>query len=424
MERTRAFFREAGHFFAAVIRPTFRSLRDNTGLAGLSVVLAFGLWIFVTDAENPTRTRVLPLDIPVEAVNVDPNVVVANDLDNVRVRISVEEDVFESLTSGDFEATVDLEGLTIGEYPLPVEVRRLTTRGGLRIEDVLPEEISVSLVAKESKQVPVLINVTGEAATGYTMGAPEPGETEVSVSGPAEKIALVTQAVGAIDVEGRTDSVDQAIRLEPRDDNGNLVEKLTLEPQLVNVVIEIEQTTFSRPVTVSPDVTGVPADGFNVVSASSNPATVVIRGDQASIREMTTISTQPVDVEGEEDDIVRSVSLQLPQGISVIGSPNVTVTVRIEPAEGTVRFCVPLSVKGLGIGMSVRDDLPTVEVTLKGALPDLLELTSTDVVASVDLTGKDAGTHSVKIEITLPDGVETTATAAEPSEVIIVLEKS
>ena len=424
MERTRAFFREAGHFFAAVIRPTFRSLRDNTGLAGLSVVLAFGLWIFVTDAENPTRTRVLPLDIPVEAVNVDPNVVVANDLDNVRVRISVEEDVFESLTSGDFEATVDLEGLTIGEYLLPVEVRRLTTRGGLRIEDVLPEEISVSLVAKESKQVPVLINVTGEAATGYTMGAPEPGETEVSVSGPAEKIALVTQAVGAIDVEGRTDSVDQAIRLEPRDDNGNLVEKLTLEPQLVNVVIEIEQTTFSRPVTVSPDVTGVPADGFNVVSASSNPATVVIRGDQASIREMTTISTQPVDVEGEEDDIVRSVSLQLPQGISVIGSPNVTVTVRIEAAEGTVRFGVPLTVKGLGIGMSVRDELPTVEVTLKGALPDLLELTSTDVVASVDLTGKDAGTHSVKIEITLPDGVETTATAAEPSEVIIVLEKS
>src|SRR3990172_3333942 len=239
MERTRAFFREAGLFFAAVIRPTFRSLRDNTGLAGLSVVLAFGLWIFVTDAENPTRTRVLPLDIPVEAVNVDPNVVVANDLDNVRVRISVEEDVFESLTSGDFEATVDLEGLTIGEYLLPVEVRRLTTRGGLRIEDVLPEEISVSLVAKESKQVPVLINVTGEAATGYTMGAPEPGETEVSVSGPAEKIALVTQAVGAIDVEGRTDSVDQAIRLEPRDDNGNLVEKLTLEPQLGNVVLEI-----------------------------------------------------------------------------------------------------------------------------------------------------------------------------------------
>ena len=424
MQWTRAFFREAANFFAAVIRPTFRSLRDNKGLAVISVVMAFGVWIFVTAAENPTRTRVLPLDIPVEPINVASNVVVANDLDPVRVRISVEEDVFESLTSADFEAIVDLEGLTVGDYSWPVDVRRLNTRGGLRVEDVLPEEISVSLVAKESKQIPVLINVTGEPATGYTMGAPEPEEAEVTVSGPAEKINLVTQAVGSINVEGRTDSVDQAIRLEPRDDNGNLVEKLTLEPQLVNVVIEIEQTTFSRPVTVSPAVTGVPADGYNIVGASSNPATVVIRGDQASIREITTISTQPVDVAGEEDDVVKSVSLQLPQGISVVGSPSVTVTVRIEPAQGTVRFGVPLTARGLGPGLSVAGDLPTVEVTLKGALPDLLELTSSDVVAFVDLTGKDAGTHSAGVEIALPDGVETTATTAQPSEVIIVLEKS
>jgi YbbR domain-containing protein len=256
------------------------------------------------------------------------------------------------------------------------------------------------------------------------MGAPEPGETEVVVSGPAEKIALATQAVGSVNVEGRTDSVDQAIRLEPRDDNGNLVEKLTIEPPLMNVVIEIEQTTFSRPVTVSPDVTGAPADGYNIVSASANPAIVVIRGDQASIGEMTTISTQPVDVEGEDKNIVRSVSLQLPQGISVLGSPNVTVTVRIEPAEGTVQFGVPLTVRSLGAGLSVADDLPPVEVTLKGALPDLLELTSSDVVAFVDLTGKDAGTHNVRIEIALPDGVEATATTAKPAEVIVVLEKS
>src|SRR5574341_1722533 len=197
MESTRGFLREAAHFFAVIVLPAYRSLRENTGLAGLSVVLAFGLWIFVTDAENPTRTRVLPVDIPVEAVNVDPNVVVANDLAAVRVRVSVEENVFESLTSSDFEATVDLQGLTVGTYDaLPVEVRRLTTRGGLRIEATLPEEISVVLVAREAKEVPVVIDVTGSPAGGFEMSAPDPEESEVRVSGPAEKIALVTQAVG------------------------------------------------------------------------------------------------------------------------------------------------------------------------------------------------------------------------------------
>ena len=63
MQQIASCFQETVLFLVALVRPTVRSLRDNKGLAALSVVLAFGLWIFVTDAENPTRTRVVPYDI-------------------------------------------------------------------------------------------------------------------------------------------------------------------------------------------------------------------------------------------------------------------------------------------------------------------------------------------------------------------------
>ena len=49
-------------------RPVARSLRQNGGLAVLSVVLAFGLWIFVTNAENPEQTRVVPVDLAVRPI--------------------------------------------------------------------------------------------------------------------------------------------------------------------------------------------------------------------------------------------------------------------------------------------------------------------------------------------------------------------
>jgi YbbR domain-containing protein len=423
MQLIRAFFQEAALFFAAVVRPAYRSLRENTGLAAVSVVLAFGLWIFVTDAENPTRTRVLPVDLPVEPVNVDPGVVVNNDLAAVRVRISVEENVFEELSSGDFQATVDLEGLTVGEYDLPVDVAPGTTRGGLRVEDVLPEEIAVVLVAKETKEAPVVINVTGEPAAGFEMGSPQPEQTEVKVSGPADKVALVTQAVGTVDVAGRTESVDQAVHLQPRDDNGNLVEKITLDPLIVGVGIDIDQTTFSRPVIVSPDVTGIPADGYNIVGISSNPATVTIRGQEASIGGITSISTEQIEVDGEDTDIVRSVGLELPPGTSVLGRSNVTVTVRIAPAQGSVRFGVPLAVRGLGSGLSVDGDLPAIQVTLRGPLPDLLRLTASDITASVNLVDKDAGTHTVEVQVDLPDGVDASVTT-NPSELNVTLREN
>jgi len=62
--------------------------------------------------------------------------------------------------------------------------------------------LDVSLVALESKDVPVVVSIEGEPAEGYTLGAPDTGETEVTVSGPLDKIALVTQAAGTINVEG------------------------------------------------------------------------------------------------------------------------------------------------------------------------------------------------------------------------------
>src|SRR3989304_1534324 len=111
MEQMRRRFREGALLLRALVKPAARSVRENVGLAALSVVLAFALWIFVTDTENPTRTGGLPL----------------------------------GLTAADFEATVDLDGLSAGAYDLPVEVKGPTARGGLRITDVLPGQIEVRL---------------------------------------------------------------------------------------------------------------------------------------------------------------------------------------------------------------------------------------------------------------------------------------
>src|SRR3990170_6623668 len=162
MEQITRAVRETVLLLVALFRPAARSVRENSGLAVLSVVLAFGLWIFVTDTDNPTRTRVLPIDIAVQPVHVPADVAVAAPLSPVRVRVRVAEDVFDSLAAADFEATADLEGLAVGVYDLPVEVRPLTSRGGLRVEGVLPAQVQVTLSELISKSVPVNVDVQGQ----------------------------------------------------------------------------------------------------------------------------------------------------------------------------------------------------------------------------------------------------------------------
>ncbi len=406
----------------ALLRAGVRSVRENTGLAALSVVLAFGLWIFVTDAENPTQIRVLAEDIPVQAIHVPPDVALADALSPVRVRVRVADNVFASLGAADFEATVDLQGLTVGTYDLPVEVRPLTSRGGLRVEEVLPERTNVSLAEQISKSVPVSVEVEGGPPSGYVAGTPQTKQTTTLVSGPQDKVDQVTQAVAVLNVTGRTDSVDQAVRLTPRDSRAFLVVGVSLDPPLIDVTLDIQLQLFTRPLAVSPELTGTPADGYNVVAVSVNPASVTVRGLESFIQNAANMKTRPVDVQDATADVVRSVSLDVPSDVSVIGGIKVvTVTVRIEPATGQAVFLVPVNPTDLGNGLSIQGALPSVQVTLGGPLPQLRNLIATDVHASVDLKDKDPGTYKLKVKVSAPVALQVLSTS--PAEVQLTLEK-
>ena len=414
-------FQETLQFFAALARPVVDSLSDNRGLAGLSVVLAFGLWIFVTDTENPTQTRVLPIDIPVLPINVPDDVAIASSIAPVRLRITVAEDVFESLTAGDFEADVDLDGLTVGNYELPVNVRALTSRGGLRIDEPLPDIVSVELAQLTGKTVPVQIDVTGSPAPGFTIGPAVPDSDTVLVTGSQEEVDSVSQVTATIDVTARTGSVDQAVRLSPRNDRGFVVQRVNLEPPVIGVTIEIEQERFSRSVVVTAVLAGEPATGYNVVSVNVDPPTVTVRGTESFITGTDSIDTQPVGISGADETVVRSVSLDIPSGVEVTGGvPIVTVTVTIGPATSEFSFTAPITASNLGSDLRIVGALPSVTVKLIGPHPILLQVSPADISAIVNLAGLVAGTHSVNIDVAQLAGVSVSGVA--PREIDVVLE--
>ena len=421
MDRLRRLLEEGAAVLLALTRPAARSVRDNVGLAALSIVLAFGLWIFVTDTEDETRIGIPPIDITVEPVNPAADVTVANEISSVRVRLRVDQDVWDSLTPADFKATVSLEGLSVGIYDLPVKVTAQTSRGGLSVIEPVPDTVEVDLEPLFSKSVPVTVQVAGSPPEGYTQGVAEADDEAALITGPQAKVTLVSQAAAPIDVSGRTERVDQSVRLEPRDQNGFLVQGVTVEPGVSKVSVEIEQVEYSKVVIVSPDIRGQPARGYNIVATDVEPPTVTIFGPKDFIEETRAIRTKPVDIADAENDVVRSVSLDLPSGTSVSGGVSVTVTVDIEPASGQVSFVVPVSAYGLAGGLSVLGGLPSVEVLVLGPVPELLDVRPNDISATVDLEGLGKGTHTVSVKVTVPGGL--LAAGVQPEEIKVQLEE-
>ena len=100
----------------------FATVRRTPRLLALSIVLGIALWVFVTEDEDPSIAGVFPSQIQVTFVNVGPDLAVANNLGTVDLRIEASQERWESLTASNFEATVNLAGLTAREQSVPVRV--------------------------------------------------------------------------------------------------------------------------------------------------------------------------------------------------------------------------------------------------------------------------------------------------------------
>ena len=419
MERLKQLGAEALAFLRALVWPVTSSVRDNVGLAALSVVLGFALWIFVTDTENPTRSGVLPFRLEVEHLNLPGDLVVANSIADVRVRVEVDQDVWDTLSPADFRATIDLDGLQVGTYDLPVRVEPMTGRGNLEVINATPESVAVDLEPFFTKSVPVSIELE-EVRSDYQATIVDQSVDTVLVTGPRDRVSKVDKALGRLDLTGRTDDVDQAVRLRAVDQRMQPVDGVTLEPSAVNVSVEIAQVEFSTTLRVEEVIVGSPQSGYDVVDESVEPLTVTVFGPQSFIANAVTIRTQPIDITGASEDVVKTVALDLPADVSVSGGTSVTVTVKIEPAEGRRTLGITVAAVGLDAELSISGALPLVEVVLLGELPSLQELRPNDVAATINLSGLGAGTHEIAVAVSAPAGAS--VAAVSPAKVSVTLE--
>ena len=407
-------------FFRSLLKEVFRSLRRNFGLALLALALAFTLYIFVTDSENSVRAGVLPLNIPIEAVNVPTDVAVAGfHPKEVRVRVEVEEDVWDSLAVEDFEATADVINLPEGRHELSVEVVPLRSPGNLRVTQVIPEPVAVVLTPLFSKSVPVIIDTVGGPQLGYGLGKPDPEASEVIVSGPGELVSLVASVSATVEIDGAASDIDRAFRLLARDGRDQRVEGVVVEPSVMNVRIPIQ--VVLRELLIEPTIEGAPAVGFNVTGFSVSPTVISVIPDGDTLAGIRAVATHPVNIQDAQRNVVRTVTLDLPAGLTLdrIGQRQAEVTVRIEPALGQLPFVVQLQQRGLGANLAVEGLPPTVEVLLSGELPSLRMVQPGQIDAFVLLDDLEAGTHTLDVVVTSPTGVA--GTSVTPSELTVIV---
>jgi YbbR domain-containing protein len=423
MDRMLAGVRDALVTAGLIARQSVVSLRYNWGIAILALVLATSLWVYVTDQENPERTVRVPGTVPIEAVNVPPDQAVFPPLDqSVTVRVRAPENLIDGLEPEDFHATIDLADVAAQEVTVAVRVEADNPR--VEVVDVQPSQVVVNLENVTSRSVPVEPNLVGAPPRGFEAGVPVIEPAEVVITGAETLVERVDAVEADVNLTGARTDFQERLLLQARDNLGGNIEGVRIEPESALIRVEITQLEFSGPFIVRPEISGSPATGSNVTSVSVEPAIIIVSGAAEvfqNIDPVAGIPTEPVSIEGATTDVVRPVALRLPPGATT-DQPIVTVRVTIAVAQETRTYDVPLEATNVPAGLAADLEQATVEVVLRGSLPDLNAIAAEDLDATVDLTDQEVGEIDLPVQVQAPAGT-TVVSVTPPSIAVTVREQ-
>ena len=387
------------------------AVRRSPGLAVLSVLLGVSLWVFVTEEQNPTVVDTFPVPIAVDSVNVASGIAVANAVEPVQVRLSAPEDRWEQLTSANFRAIVDLNGLEAREQQVAVRVEVTGVRS-VRVLEVVPETVLVNLEDFVTREVEVVASTFGTPPLGYDVTGTAPDVSTVEISGPESLVALVAlvgEVVADVNVTGLTVSIPISVDLIPRGLSGGEVRGVQVSPPSVRVNVEVAQTTVTRPIPLTPTVIGEPAGGFRITGVAVFPATLDVQGPLQVLQGVDALVLSPIDVSGARASVSRQVAPRdLPAGLTAVGQQLVTVLVTIATVDGTLRLELAPEVEGVPEGLVALLGQESVEIVLAGPQPALNELVRGDVRVIADLASLGAGVvgpFEVPARVEIPAGL-------------------
>lgn len=383
----------------------------------IAIGLACALWIVVQNEQNPERTDIPALTIPVEVVSSPAGLVVVSEQPQIQVRVRMPSESWSLLRTGSFRATADASNASPGVNELPVRVETLEPR--VRQVDPVPPLVNVVVEEVSERIMPVRLNILGNVPFGYAYSTPRIAPENVTVSGASSAVQRVDSIVVDIRLDGLTVSLNATYAPRPLDARGTEVRAVRVNPSTVNVEVPVAQQVGYKEVGVRPVVRGRVSPGYLLQPVEVEPATVTVVGSPAALSNVSFVDTEPVDVSNLSSSVVRRVQVVPPTGLTLLQPQPVSLTIRVTPLTVSQTLRVAPTIQGLPQGMEIVGDVQPVDITLNGPAPTLQTLTPRDFRVVLELNNLGAGRHELEPKVAVPGGFS--LERVEPARVVVTL---
>ncbi len=371
-----------------------------------SILIAIFLWVFVVYNQNPESTKLISgVQISYSNASTLENaglVILKSDRSpTVDVSAKGRRLSLGKLDSSNISATVTVPEIRTGVYDVNVDVR--LPINDVSIVDKNPYTIKVTVENMKKINVPVEIKYTGNAKDAHSAVQASVSPQTISVWGPESVINTVLGAQVELNIAEVSDGVAKTapyrlIATDGSDITNNV--NINTNTDYVTLTPSVYQTTD---IPIQARYYGTPADGYTISDIEVLPARIKLAATDGSPVDTEVIYTEAIDVSGISEDTKISAKLVIPENlINVLSVTEVELIVDVEHNITRSFKIENINFENAQNGKQYNSEGLPIEITLRG--PESA-FASYIPRASVDVGSLDAGEHTLRLKLELPEAL-------------------
>jgi YbbR domain-containing protein len=195
------------------------------------------------------------------------------------------------------------------------------------------------------------------------------------------------------------------------------VQVIRIQPNPIYLTLA---ATMTQTLPIKPVLVNNPPEGYELLSASTRPAQVTVKGPYPELAELNFIPTLPIDISHFKGPATIVTDLDFKKlHLSLKEPVPIMADIKIGPKSLTRTFSgVPVVANPQAAKVSPAK----VTLTIKGPWPQVHKLKADDLKAEVDTRNLKPGRHQVDVSAQLPDGVS--LVRSRPGHVTVTVSKS
>jgi len=375
----------------------------------LSIGIAFGLWLYVVTVVSPGSEKEyynIPVVLEGETVLLERGLMITSgENPTVSLKLAGTRTDLNKLNSSNITVIARLSSIyDPGKMELTYSVSYPgdIPEGAISIQSKNPENITLEVEQRLSKEVPVEIEYAGKVPEDYLADKENRvlDYEQISITGPKSAVDKIAKARIDVDLEGKSETISDQFTYTLCDEAG-----VPVDAELVTTNVEAVSLTLkiNRVQTVRLNVDILEGGGANLQTAEVKvePETIMVSGSETLLQGLQTLNIGTVDLGSLAEDTEMKFPIKLPEGVTnETGVTEVTVQVRFPTLRTKTLNVTNITATNVPAGMRVELITKALEITVRGPKAKIDTIKETDIAVTVDFSGAQPGTETKQAVIT------------------------